>query len=303
MAYEEIYERINWVNELVSKTTPLNEVNLNKMDYALKEIDKRVVNLHTVKAEQSDLLQSVNDVTLDEETGIITITKANGTVKEYDLNIEKIPVKFTLDYGGNLTMTTDDGTEFTVNLSKAIPVIEIIPTDTIEVMKTIDTAKPTYQGYRLSIPDGAITESKLNPNYLADIKANVSESASNAQSALNSSTEASNSASNASQSATDAEQFRNEALEFRNQAENIVGIDIATSERVGLVKPDGTTILIDADGTIHAVGGSGGTSNYKDLLNKPSINGVSLIGALSLSDLGISAPTYNETLSILNAEG
>ncbi len=30
------------------------------------------------------------------------------------------------------------------------------------------------------------------------------------------------------------------------------GVDIATTSKTGIVKPDGTTILIDQDGTIHA---------------------------------------------------
>ena len=34
--------------------------------------------------------------------------------------------------------------------------------------------------------------------------------------------------------------------------------DIATTSNLGLVKPDGSTITIDADGTIHSMGGSGG---------------------------------------------
>lgn len=34
--------------------------------------------------------------------------------------------------------------------------------------------------------------------------------------------------------------------------------DIATTSNLGLVKPDGTSITIDADGTIHSMGGSGG---------------------------------------------
>lgn len=39
--------------------------------------------------------------------------------------------------------------------------------------------------------------------------------------------------------------------------------DIATTSDLGLVKPDGSTITIDADGTIHSMGGSGGgTSIY-----------------------------------------
>ncbi len=55
--------------------------------------------------------------------------------------------------------------------------------------------------------------------------------------------------------------------------------------------PDGTTITKDADGKIHAVGGSGGTTDYNGLSNKPSINGVTLSGNKTTSDLGISIPT------------
>lgn len=69
--------------------------------------------------------------------------------------------------------------------------------------------------------------------------------------------------------------------------------EIATSENPGKVKPDGTTITIDEDGTIHAIGGggggTGGTSNYNDLSNKPSINGVTLSGNKTLKELGIDA--------------
>lgn len=37
-------------------------------------------------------------------------------------------------------------------------------------------------------------------------------------------------------------------------------------------------------------GGGGGTSNYTDLTNKPKINGVTLVGSKSTSDLGIDEP-------------
>lgn len=36
-------------------------------------------------------------------------------------------------------------------------------------------------------------------------------------------------------------------------------LPIATTSSTGVVKPDGTTITIDPDGTIHAVGGGGDT--------------------------------------------
>ena len=52
----------------------------------------------------------------------------------------------------------------------------------------------------------------------------------------------------------------------------------------------GTNISIDQEGntlTISSTGGSGGTSDYSQLTNKPSINNVTLSGNKSLSDLGI----------------
>ena len=70
---------------------------------------------------------------------------------------------------------------------------------------------------------------------------------------------------------------------------NREAIGIATTEKVGVVKPDGQTITIDQDGSIHAVGGGsgGGTTDYSLLSNKPQINDVELVGNLSLSDLGL----------------
>lgn len=40
---------------------------------------------------------------------------------------------------------------------------------------------------------------------------------------------------------------------------------------------------------LSAAGGSGGTSNYNDLVNKPSINGVTLMGNVALNTLDIQA--------------
>lgn len=90
----------------------------------------------------------------------------------------------------------------------------------------------------------------------------------------------------------------NRVVELSAQAENfatkdeIPEVKVATSESVGLVKPDGSTTYIDADGTLHAVGGgggTGGTSDYNALSNKPSINGVTLSGNKTLDDIGVGA--------------
>lgn len=44
---QKVYERIDWENE-PSTNTPINETNLNKMDYALNEVDGRVVTINNV---------------------------------------------------------------------------------------------------------------------------------------------------------------------------------------------------------------------------------------------------------------
>lgn len=86
---------------------------------------------------------------------------------------------------------------------------------------------------------------------------------------------------------TEADRAKTEA----DRASSIVNIGIATTEKAGTVKPDGITITVDADGTIHSVGGGGtaGTTDYEDLANKPLINGVKLSGNKTTSDLGITA--------------
>lgn len=128
------YERINWEN-FPSIITPINEINLNKIDYAVKTLDERTVELYNTKAEKSVVLNTVQDWSLDEQTGIITITKVNGDVVKFDLNIEKIPVKFELSEDGILTMTTDDGSEFTADIGAMIPVFVFENSDTISVTK------------------------------------------------------------------------------------------------------------------------------------------------------------------------
>lgn len=70
--------------------------------------------------------------------------------------------------------------------------------------------------------------------------------------------------------------------------------DIATTSKAGIVKPDGTTITIDADGTLH--GAEQGTTDYNELTNKPSINNIELEGALTSEELGLAESQEIEEL-------
>ena len=95
MSYSKTYSRINWENE-PSVATPLNETNLNLMDYSLDAVDTECQTLDTTKANQSDLLLCVKEITYDSTTGQFVFTWQNGSTFTVDLNIEKIPVSFSM---------------------------------------------------------------------------------------------------------------------------------------------------------------------------------------------------------------
>lgn len=70
------------------------------------------------------------------------------------------------------------------------------------------------------------------------------------------------------------------------QDAKINGVNTLTIEAGSNInlEQEGNTLTISSTG-----GGSGGTTNYQDLTNKPSINNVTLTGNKSLNDLGIQA--------------
>lgn len=76
------------------------------------------------------------------------------------------------------------------------------------------------------------------------------------------------------------------AEEAAERASAVADVGVATTEKAGLVKPDGETIRVDPDGTIHA---DRGTTSYADLENKPKINDVVLEGEKTLEELGIAS--------------
>lgn len=169
MSYVNVYPtRINWENE-PSINTPINETNLNKMDYALYEHDQTLANWDTTKANQSDLLLCVKTITYDTDTGEFVFTWQNGTTKTVDLNIEKIPVSFSMNAQGVITMTTDDGTQYTADVGSLIKTYSF--TDSSVIDFTVTTDESGNKTVTADIVDGSITGTKLQPNYLADCTA------------------------------------------------------------------------------------------------------------------------------------
>ena len=158
------YNRINWEN-YPSDATPLNEANLNKLDSATDTIDDRVITLDTTKATKTEVSTLVADVTFEESTGIITITKKNGSVITIDTQMEKIAVNFTYDpTTEQIILTLIDGTKQYIDLSALITQYEFLDTDTVAFIIGTDGKVSAI------VKEGSIEEKHLEPNYLAKIK-------------------------------------------------------------------------------------------------------------------------------------
>lgn len=202
------YGRINWEN-YPSDETPLNESNLNKIDVATDEIDNRVITLDTTKATKEEVSTLVQDVAFEEKTGIITITKKNGSKITIDTQMEKIAVNFSYNAETQqIILTLIDGTKQYIDLAALITQYEFLDSDTVAF--SIDSAGKVSA----IVKEASIQEKHLQPNYLADIKVEVakaqasqSAAAKSESNAKASETAAATSESNAAASATKAQSY------------------------------------------------------------------------------------------------
>ena len=177
-----------WENE-PSVNTPLGERLLNQVNNALNEVDSRVVTFDTTKANQTDLLTALADVSFDENTGIFTFTKKNGSTKTVDTKLEKLAVNFTYDAENQrLVLTLQDGTTQYVDMKALITELEFLNSNT--VLFTVSTDGKVSA----NIAKGSITADMLEPNYLANVQLYSSQALSSANSAKNSEEQAKSSA-------------------------------------------------------------------------------------------------------------
>ena len=157
------YTRINWEN-YPSENTPLNETNLNRIDYATNEIDNRVIELDTSKANATELSSLIKNIGVDEQTGVITITYYNNTTSTIQTTLNKIAINFAYDFNTQrLLLTLNDGTVVPVSLADLIQINEFDDTSTVDF---------TVTNGRVSaiVPLGSIGDEHLRTDYLADIR-------------------------------------------------------------------------------------------------------------------------------------
>lgn len=164
MALQKTYQRINWEN-YPSDKTPLNEQNLNKIDYSVNEQDDRIITLDVTKLDKVTANGLVKDIQLDRATGVFTITYFDNSIVTIDTLLEKLAVNFDYDYQTQeLIISLDDGTEKRVDLSALITQFEFLNSD--RIFFAVDGSG----NVTADIKDNSIGEEKLRVDYLADIK-------------------------------------------------------------------------------------------------------------------------------------
>lgn len=161
---QKAYNRTYWENKPSDKS-PINQRNLNNIESGIDVIDDRVIMLDTTKFNTSDAQMLIKGFSLNEATGIITITYVNGSVQTIQTSLSKIPD--TLDFDPikqELLIIHVDGTTTPVNLSAVITQNEFADSDTVGFQLQEDGSVTAI------VKEGSIEEKHLRPNYLADIK-------------------------------------------------------------------------------------------------------------------------------------
>ena len=152
MAFQRFYGKTDYKN-LPSQDTPLNRKNLLNSENGIEELDKRTVQLDGEKAPLAVVNTMVKDVSLDTKTGILTVTLQNGTIKTYDLDIEKVVTNFDINDNNELVLTLADGTQKVIDLTRFVYSVDSTATVAMKILDRTITAE---------IVDGSVTMDKLD---------------------------------------------------------------------------------------------------------------------------------------------
>lgn len=225
MAYQKIYSREYWEN-FPSEKTAINQYRLNNIEGGIDAIDDRVCALDTTKVDLTKANELVKEILWDESNGTLTVVKMNGSRAVIDTKLEKLAVNFTYNpQTQQLVIALDDGTVQNVDLSSLITEYEFLDSDTIAFEITGGKVKAI-------VKNGSITEDKLQPNFLADIKVESAKATASAKSA-------GESEANAAKSATDA----------KDSADRVQGIESEINKKLTMtefdVNEDGELIYTD----------------------------------------------------------
>ena len=220
MAYTKVeYNPVNWKNKSEGLITPLDKRNLNNMDGAIKtladSLDVAYNELDTKKLSVDGSYKILSETpTWDEKTGILRFKFYDGTEFMVDFNVEKIPVSFSMNEKGVITMTTEDGTEWTADIGSLTP--NYVYDDNERIAVTTSKAEDGSTHVSFDLKKGSITNDYLANDYLASIIAETVKAQTASSDAKKSADSASESASNAAYDAKLAQSYAIGGSEIRD---------------------------------------------------------------------------------------
>ena len=220
MAYTKVeYNPVNWKNKSEGLITPLDKRNLNNMDGAIKtladSLDVAYNELDTKKLSVDGSYKIISETpTWDEKTGILRFKFYDGTEFMVDFNVEKIPVSFSMNEKGVITMTTEDGTKWTADIGSLIP--NYVYDDNERIAVTTSKAEDGSTHVSFDMKKGSITNDYLANDYLASIIAETVKAQTASSDAKKSADSASESASNAAYDAKLAQSYAIGGSEIRD---------------------------------------------------------------------------------------
>lgn len=240
MAYQKIYSREYWEN-FPSEKTAINRNRLNNIEGGIDAIDDRVCALDTTKVDLTKANELVKEILWDESNGTLTVVKMNGSKAVIDTKLEKLAVNFKYDpQTQQLVITLDDGTAQNVDLSSLITEYEFLDSDTIAFEITGGKVKAI-------VKNGSITEDKLQPNFLADIKVESAKATASAKSAKESETKAATSATDAKDSADRVQEIENEI----NKKLTMTEFDVNEDGELIYTDNSAYNFVVDNDGNLN----------------------------------------------------
>ena len=256
------------------------------------EISDRYTKTETETLVANDTNNLVADVDVNLTTGVITVTKKDGTTETFDTALEKVPAKFeVVENSGSyvLKITNMDGTVTQADITQFMNVYNFGNSNEIafDVIGTGNekTVTATIRANSIGLDKLSLTVVSTLEEYVNSAKdsataaktseTNAKTSEINAQ---NAATTATNSASTATTKANEAKKSADDAEYWAKQAQagggggGITEIPVATADTLGGIKV-GEGLDITVDGVLSAVGG--GTSGSERVYGKWTMTGSS----------------------------
>ena len=215
----------------------------------LTAFEEEIANRYTKTEAETLLAEGTNNLVADVDvnltTGIITITKKDGTAETFDTAIEKVPAKFEIVESGDsfaLKITNVDGTSTQTDITNFMNIYNFNNSDniTFEV-----TGEGTEKKVTANIKANSIGLDKLSLSLVSTLEGYMTSARDSANAAKTSETNARTSELNALEAESSAQKSAEDAEYWAKQAQagggggGITEIPIASAETLGGIKVGG----------------------------------------------------------------